>query len=399
MKTVFLLSAMLIICRLGIAQNQSDGAPQSTIFNPTGQQFTGPLPFAPEIFRFRPGLVTQADDFGTPSVPFSFTDSRWFSIGRLQTSEFQTVYGLRFQLPFRAVTFGYQDIEDNNPRIQWIYQEQGIGDLEFRVADSFTSTNSDLVATMRSDSGTVFGLDNISQFDDAKVGILDSNFDKALEIFLELGSDNPTYGIDVLNDSNSPENYGYNATVDGTADENFGYKSNVEGNASNNFGFNAQITGEAGRNWGLKASVIGNATTRYGVDATAQGEGDVNFGVLGSARDASVNYGIYGIVPTDANGDSQNAGDFAGFFEGDVNVTGLFSSSDKKLKKNILDIEYATNDLMKLKPKTYEFIKTDKLVLPQGQQFGFIAQELEELFPVLIKEVKKPVFDKEGNIT
>lgn len=400
MKTLFALTMMLVISTSAIAQNQSNGLVNPSIFNPTGQQFTSGFPFAPEIFRFRPGLVTQADDFGTPSDPFSFFDARWFSIGRLQTSEAQTVYGLRFQLPFRAVTFGYQDIEDNNPRIQWIYEEEGIGDLEFRVADSFTSTNSDLVATMRSDTGTVFAINNSSAFDDAKVGILDVNFDKALEIVMEFNGENPTYGVDVLNGANGKENYGYNARILGTADENFGYNSIIEGNAENNYGYNTEILGEAGLNWGLRAFVFGNASTRYGVDAIAQGEGNLNFGVKGLALGATTNFGIYGSVPN-TGGFSNNPGDFAGFFDGDLGTTsvGLFVPSDSRLKKRIKDMEFAHKDLLKLKPKVYEYIKSDKINLSQGQQFGFIAQELEEVFPELIKEVKKPVFDKDGNIT
>lgn len=391
MKTLYSLIMILMASTLVIAQNQSNGILINSILNPTGPQFTGvppqpPLPFAPEIFRFQPGLVTQADDFADPDDPFSFFDARWFSIGRLQTSEQQTLYGLRFQLPFRAVTFGYQDIEDRNPRIQWIYEDEGIGDLEFRVANNFTSTNSDLVATMRSDTGTVFGLDNAAIFDDAKLGILDKNFDKALLVINEANNHNQTYGIEVLNQSDGPENYGVSTLVNGLADQ--------------NFGFNAFVAGQSGtRSWGLNSVVDGSSSIKFGVQARSIGPGDTNFGVFGEASEANRNFGIYGRVLTDANGDSLNPGDFAGFFEGDVEVTGMFTSSDRKLKTNIENVEDGLEKVMSLKPKLYEFIKTNKKVLPQGQQYGFIAQELEEFFPELIKNVKKPVFDKEGNIT
>jgi hypothetical protein len=360
MKKLYLFTIMLIFSTAGFAQNQSDGGVNSFITTPIPQQFGGQ-----EIFRFQPGLVTQ---LGAGSTSFNF-NQKWFSIGELNTGT-QMVYGLRFQLPKRALTFGYQDTSDINPRLQWIGEEEGIGDMEFRVADGFMSTSSDLVATMRSDTGTVFGINNSSSFDDAKVGILDVNFDTALEILMEFNSEDRTFGIDVHNQSNSQENYGYNASVLGTADQNFG----------------------------LKTLALGNASKRYGVDANARGPGDVNFGVLGSARDASTNFGIYGIVPTDPNGDSLNPGDFAGFFEGDVEVTGMFSSSDKKLKTNIVNIENSFENIMLLKPRKYEFIKSDKKVLPRGIQYGFVAQELEEVFPELIKEVRKPVFDKEGKI-
>ena len=48
------------------------------------------------------------------------------------------------------MTFGYQDINDDNPRIQWIDDRDNPGNLEFRVADDFMSTNSDLIAEMTS---------------------------------------------------------------------------------------------------------------------------------------------------------------------------------------------------------------------------------------------------------
>ena len=90
MKKIMFLIALLssVMC---FAQNQSDGFVQSSIFSPIPQQFGGT-----EIFRFSKGLVTQLDN----GSAFDFTNSRWFSFGRLSTGS-QTVYGLRFQLPMR----------------------------------------------------------------------------------------------------------------------------------------------------------------------------------------------------------------------------------------------------------------------------------------------------------
>ena len=132
MKRLQLLTVFLMLSALGFSQNQSDGTVFTNIFAPIPQQFGGQ-----EIFRFQPGLVTQ---LGQGSGSFGFNE-KWFSIGELNTGS-QMVYGLRFQLPNRALTFGYQDTGDSNPRIQWIGEGQGLGNLEFRVADSFGSTNS-----------------------------------------------------------------------------------------------------------------------------------------------------------------------------------------------------------------------------------------------------------------
>ena len=97
------------------------------------------------------------------------TPGTWFSIGKLSTGT-QKVYGLRFQLPDRALIMGYQDLNDINPRVQWI-GDNGFGktDLEFRVSNSFTSTSSTLVATMTNEGSTFFGTPlNVSE---AKVGV------------------------------------------------------------------------------------------------------------------------------------------------------------------------------------------------------------------------------------
>ena len=399
MKTFLLITMALIFSYIGFAQNnQSFNGVLSSINIPIPQQFGGQ-----EIFRFQPGLVTQ---LGAGSTSFNF-NQQWFSIGELNTGS-QMVYGLRFQLPNKSLTFGYQDTSDVNPRIQWIGQEESLGDLEFRVANSFTTTTSDLVATMFNDSRTLFGLDNpsfppIFTFSDSKVGIFDLRFDKALKILQDIEeSENPTYGVDVFSQTTAPEIYGYNATISESseADQIFGYNASIEGESGENHGFRANVQGTASRSFGFRTRVIGNASSRYGVFAISDGENGSNFGVFGSAQNASTNYGIYGIVPTNSNGNSQNPGDFAGFFEGDVEVTGNFAvTSDRKFKENIKDIDSAIESLNNLMPRTYNFIDTNKIVLSQGKQYGFIAQELEEIFPELIKEVKKPVFDNEGNIT
>lgn len=144
MKKITLLVA-LFFAGIMFAQNESSGTIATSI--------TTPGPISGETFRFGPGLMTQLD----AGSGFGFTGDRWFSMGRLFTGT-QTVYGLRFQLPNRSITLGYQDLSDANPRIQWIGASNFAGsDLEFRAADSFTSTASKLVATMTNDGKTYFG--------------------------------------------------------------------------------------------------------------------------------------------------------------------------------------------------------------------------------------------------
>lgn len=57
--------------------------------------------------------------------------------------------------------------------------------------------------------------------------------------------------------------------------------------------------------------------------------------------------------------------------------------SDKRLKENIVDINWGLNHIMKLRPVSYNW-KNDKI--NQGIQFGFIAQEVKNIMPEAIKE-------------
>ena len=57
--------------------------------------------------------------------------------------------------------------------------------------------------------------------------------------------------------------------------------------------------------------------------------------------------------------------------------------SDSRLKADIKSITYGLNDILKLRPVSYSW-KDDKV--NQGIQFGFIAQEVQEVMPNAIKE-------------
>jgi hypothetical protein len=59
--------------------------------------------------------------------------------------------------------------------------------------------------------------------------------------------------------------------------------------------------------------------------------------------------------------------------------------SDERLKDEITDISYGLNEILQLRPVTYNW-KND--TIKQGKQFGFIAQEVQKLMPELVKEFK-----------
>lgn len=64
-------------------------------------------------------------------------------------------------------------------------------------------------------------------------------------------------------------------------------------------------------------------------------------------------------------------------------LTGIYNStSDKNLKTNIFPMPSILNKILSLEPKTYTY-KEDK---KQVQRIGFIAQDVEELFPQIVSK-------------
>ena len=57
--------------------------------------------------------------------------------------------------------------------------------------------------------------------------------------------------------------------------------------------------------------------------------------------------------------------------------------SDERLKNDITDLDYGLNEILQLRPVTYNW-KND--TINQGKQFGFIAQEVQQIMPDLISE-------------
>lgn len=76
------------------------------------------------------------------------------------------------------------------------------------------------------------------------------------------------------------------------------------------------------------------------------------------------------------------------YVNGDVYATGTYSSSDERFKKDIHTIENGLDILKKLNPSSYHF-KTEEFPEKNFESqlaYGFIAQELEEVLPELVKE-------------
>ncbi len=221
------------------------------------------------------------------------------------------------------------------------------------------------------------------------------------------------YGISGMATNASITNVGVYGQVNNAAN----YSATQGNKAISGVAQGTNITyGVHGEGWGtaLNHGVYGKAvttgTTNYGVYGTALGTGGGDrYGVAGYVLSPATGYssfGVFGEAPSTQN--DLNATGWAGFFRGDLKVTGdtwgtdpHWSVSDSQFKTNIEDIENINEVLLALAPKSYNFIEHEHpdLQFNQGVQYGLIAQELEDVLPSLVRSTVAPaIYDTLGNL-
>lgn len=139
-----------------------------------------------------------------------------------------------------------------------------------------------------------------------------------------------------------------------------------------------------------------NYSNNYG---TGTAYGIYNFHYAGAAAATGTRYGIYNYLSCGSATGTKYAlysavscgGDYAGYFSGNVFISGtLTQSSDAAKKENIQPLDGALAIVDQLDAKTYNYIQDDNLALPTEKQFGFLAQDVEKIMPTLVKEVQNP---------
>jgi hypothetical protein len=144
---------------------------------------------------------------------------------------------------------------------------------------------------------------------------------------------------------------------------------------------------------GNSSSGVSNQGWTYGVwgyGNTGQQNIGGYFEAVGPSGGDYNNMGVYAT----ASGNSNSSKNWAGYFQGNVYISGTYGPSDRKLKSDIKPFVNAMDKIMSLKPSTYMYRSKEfkDMNLPEGKQVGLIAQELEEVFPEFImnmSEVKK----------
>jgi|GEM_PF-5583521 len=141
--------------------------------------------------------------------------------------------------------------------------------------------------------------------------------------------------------------------------------------------------------WGVSESTTEANTGVYGLASgiVAGGSGQ-KVGVWGIANNSSdIKYGVVGEA---YNGQGAN---YAVYASGDLVWTGShFQVSDRKLKKDI-GVFDGLETILQLRPRTYTFRRDEftDMHLSEGKQYGFIAQELQEVLPDMVREQRHPI--------
>ena len=225
--------------------------------------------------------------------------------------------------------------------------------------------------------------------------------------------------------------YGVYSNINSTAPSfypsyGFGFRSDIVGNfqvaaiglqatitatgAASSTGARLEVLGSTtGAQYGLFTNVqgSGNVTDRYGVWADVQGyASNQSIGIYsnsvvssgpalnayGGTFNASNSNALgaqYGVYAT-SNAAGAATTKYAGFFAGNVTVTGTFTNpSDERLKKNIQKIQSGAIDkIMALNPSTFQY-RTDEFPnvnFSKGTHYGFTAQVVQQVLPALVTE-------------
>ena len=72
-------------------------------------------------------------------------------------------------------------------------------------------------------------------------------------------------------------------------------------------------------------------------------------------------------------------------------ANGTIQTSDERMKKNIRDIDYGLNEVMSLRPVSYQW-KSDEMGITQiaphekETKLGFVAQEIKNILPEIVQD-------------
>ncbi len=387
MKKVFTLS--LVACCMLIFQNT-----KAQVRITTSESVLSTLPpisgSSFDKLRVQGGLISH---FASGTVgSFGATD-KWIGIG----APLSSLYGNRVQWNGQALNSALRERTAGGIKDALIEWGNGGGEMQFRyITNPNVSTGFTKVLSLTALGNAYFGLNPSSAF---------------LGIQLNPAGGPPFFIPRVIN----PQ-----LEVNSTSEISLGVKNSTGLSGFFKNDFSDCLKAESGADTYQNSTttraftaIAKNGAVNYGVDATASINGPISspfgnptatnvgirgsaeggfntFGVLGSSSGSQTCYGIYGDVSPSAGGLG-----YAGYFNGTVIANNYTTFSDRNLKKSIAtESNNIIDKIAKLRPVTYNYdnkISPD-MVLPKTLQHGFIAQEMQEVFPEVVTEIAHPVF-------
>lgn len=93
-------------------------------------------------------------------------------------------------------------------------------------------------------------------------------------------------------------------------------------------------------------------------------------------------------------GNSGNPGSYKLWVQGNAYSTGSWLGSDARYKTNIQTLDNSLSRLMKIRGCSYEFntVEMPDKNFSQGERFGFIAQEIKDIFPEVVRQDKNGMY-------
>ena len=185
-----------------------------------------------------------------------------------------------------------------------------------------------------------------------------------------------------------------------------GKNTEASGDYSTAIGKNTEASGDYSTATGVSTTASGYTSTAMGRDTEASGYTSTAMGLdteasgyfstaMGYYTEASGNYSTAMGRYTTASGDYSTAmgygttasGNGELYNSGNVKGLSFISTSDRRVKQNITTFSGAISKVMLLNPKTY-FYNTEAFPRFEAEkdkpQIGFIAQEVEAIFPEMV---------------
>ena len=362
--------------------------------------FQGYSPASQEVFLVKNGWSSH---YVSGTMGGFNSSDKWQAMGEFTSG---TYYGHRVQQSRLGLFSGFNNTQ---PVIQWERNSPFVSppSLQFRYGSGNPTPSSYInIFELRYNGSGLLGTNSSGLF--VYTPMFETNTNGNFAIGHAIYAPNSSAGLYVKSNPDNTYTSNTGVNVDLEVDNDLtgtGVSSNIKSIGSNNYlsGFKALVNPHGTVDtYGDEIFIEGDGENVYGSNVWIGGDYKLAFGYKGYVKSADNTYGLfsealgngnniaYGIYATAANASNV----YAGYFDGDVYSTGTFISSDQKLKENIVSTENAIEKLKLLKPVDFSFIQNKNRHFSKMLQHGFIAQEIEKVFPELVQNARSPITEK-----